>query len=125
MVNLKRPLNVKLSIFKNKRTSCPEILIKVCSVASKKDILKLQLHDAIYRLRFSSNSLIHILSLSSLYNNVASVQENRGNKSHRVIAALSRYFLNNLNKVLVKYKLYSQLKSLMTHLYLKDSLLLF
>ena len=26
--------------------------------------LKLQLHDAIYRLRFYSNSLIHILSLS-------------------------------------------------------------
>ena len=28
-------------------------------------ILKLQLHDAIYRLRFYSNSLIHILSLSN------------------------------------------------------------
>ena len=50
--------------------------------------LKLQLHDAIYRLRFYSNSLIHILSLSNSHNNVASIQKNRDNKSHRVIAAL-------------------------------------
>ena len=50
--------------------------------------VKLQLHDAIYRLRFYSNSLIHILSLSNLHNNVASIQKNRGNKSHRVIVAL-------------------------------------
>ena len=33
--------------------------------------LKLQLHDAIYRLRFYSNSLIHILSLSNSHSNVA------------------------------------------------------
>ena len=32
---------------------------------------KLQLHDAIYRLRFYSNSLIRILSLSNGHNNVA------------------------------------------------------
>ena len=50
---------------------------------------KLQLHDAIYRLRFYSNSLIHILSLSNSHNNVASMQKNRGDKSHRVIVALS------------------------------------
>ena len=50
--------------------------------------LKLQLHDAIYRLRFYSNSLIHILSLSNSHNNVASIQKNRGDKSHRVIVAL-------------------------------------
>ena len=50
--------------------------------------LKLQLHDAIYRLRLYSNSLIHILSLSNSHNNVASIQKNRGDKSHRVIAAL-------------------------------------
>ena len=50
--------------------------------------VKLQLHDAIYRLRFFSNSLIHILSLSNSHNNVASIQKNRGDKSHRVIAAL-------------------------------------
>ena len=41
-------------------------------------ILKLRLHDAIYRLRFYSNSLIHILSL----------QKYRGDKSHRVIVVL-------------------------------------
>ena len=49
--------------------------------------LKLQLHDAIYRLRFYSNLLTHILSLSSSHNNVASKQKNRGDKSHRVIVA--------------------------------------
>ena len=50
--------------------------------------VKLQLHDAIYRLRFYSNSFIHILSLSNSHNNVASMQKNRGDKSHRVIVAL-------------------------------------
>ena len=50
--------------------------------------LKLQLHDAIYRLRFYSNSLTHILSLSNSHNNVASLQKNRGDESHRVIVAL-------------------------------------
>ena len=49
--------------------------------------VKLQLHGAIYRLRFYSNSLIHILSLSNSHNNVASIQKNRGDKSHRVIVA--------------------------------------
>ena len=53
-----------------------------------KSSLKPQLHDAIYRLRFYSNSLIHILSLSNSYNNVASIQKNRGDKSQRVIVAL-------------------------------------
>ena len=51
--------------------------------------LKLQLHDAIYRLPFYSNSLIHTLSLSNSHNNVASIQKNRGDKSHRVIVALA------------------------------------
>ena len=51
------------------------------------EILKLHLHIAIYRLRFYSNLLIHILSLSNLHNNVASIQRNRGDKSHRVIVA--------------------------------------
>ena len=50
--------------------------------------IKLQLHDAIYRLRFYSNSLIHILSLSNSHNNLASVQKNRADKSYRVIVAL-------------------------------------
>ena len=49
--------------------------------------LKLQLHDAIYRLRSYSNSLIHILSLSNSHNNAASIQKNRDDKSHRVIVA--------------------------------------
>ena len=53
--------------------------------------LKLQLHDAIYRLRFYSNSLIHILSLSNSHNNVASIQKDRGDKSHCVIVALNNY----------------------------------
>ena len=53
--------------------------------------LKLQLHDAIYRLRFYSKSLIHILSLSNSHNNVASIQKNRGDKSHCVIVALSSF----------------------------------
>ena len=51
--------------------------------------IKLQLHDAIYRLRFYSNSLIHILSLSNTHNNVASIRKNRGDKSDRIIAALA------------------------------------
>ena len=50
--------------------------------------LKLQLHDAIYRLRFYSNSLTHILSLLNSHNDVASIQKNWGDKSHRVIVAL-------------------------------------
>ena len=52
------------------------------------DSLKLQLHDAIYRLRFYSNSLTHILSFSNSHNNIASLQKNRRDKSHRVIVAL-------------------------------------
>ena len=40
--------------------------------------LKLQLNDAIHRIRFYSNSLIHILSLSNLHNNVASIQMSLG-----------------------------------------------
>ena len=57
--------------------------------------VKLQLHDAIYRLRFYSNSLIHILSLSNLHNNVASIQKNRGDKSLRVTVALATVNMKN------------------------------
>ena len=53
----------------------------------RKSAFKLQLNDAIYRLRFYSNSLTHILSLSNSHNDVASIQKNRGDKSHRVIVA--------------------------------------
>ena len=45
------------------------------------EILKLQLHDAIYQLRFYSNLLIHILSLSISHHNLASTQNNLGDKS--------------------------------------------
>ena len=51
-------------------------------------IVALRLHDAIYRLRFYSNSLVYILSLSNSHNNIASIQKNRGDKSHLVIVAL-------------------------------------
>ena len=54
----------------------------------KQIIYKLQLHDAIYRLRFYSNLLIHILPLSNSHNNVVSIQKNRGDKSHSVIVAI-------------------------------------
>ena len=50
--------------------------------------VKLQLHYAIYRLRFYSNSLIRVLLLSNSHNKVSSIQKNRGDKSHRVIVAL-------------------------------------
>ena len=51
--------------------------------------MKLQLHDAIYRLRFYSNPSIHILSLSNSHNNIASIQKNRDDKSYCVIVALA------------------------------------
>ena len=54
-------------------------------------LFKLQLHDEIYLLRFYSNSLSHILSLSNSHNNVESLQNNRGDKSHRVIVALTLF----------------------------------
>ena len=54
---------------------------------------KLQLHNAIYRLRFYSNSLTHILPLSNSHSDVASIQKNRGDKSHRVIVALVNTFV--------------------------------
>ena len=50
--------------------------------------LKIRLYDASYRLRFYSNSLIHTLRLSNSHNNVASIQRNRGDESHRVIVAI-------------------------------------
>ena len=45
-----------------------------CSNLFKFYCIKLLLHNAIYRLRFYSNSLIYILSLSSSHNNVASIR---------------------------------------------------
>ena len=60
-------------------------LNRIIADKSHRVIVRLQLHGAIYRLRFYSNSLIHILSLSNSHNNVASLQKNRGDKSHCVI----------------------------------------
>ena len=63
--------------------------------------LKLQLHDAIYRLRFHSKSLIHILSLSNSHNNEASIQKNRGDKSHPVTVALSCNYTRDLSATIL------------------------
>ena len=57
------------------------------SCALSLNSLKLQLHDAIYWPRFHSNSSIHILSYTNLHNNAAWIQNNRADKSHRVIVA--------------------------------------
>ena len=62
-------------------------------------LFELRLQDAIYRLRFYTNSLIHILSLSNSHNNGASIQKNRGDKSHRVIVAVLRLRLEGINAV--------------------------
>ena len=62
-----------------------------CAARVLKRSVKLQLHDAIYRLRFYSISSIHILSLSNSHNNVASIQKNRDDKSRSVIVALEIY----------------------------------
>ena len=64
-----------------------EIPYMIVSSPFNKTIVKL--HDAINRLRFYPNALIHILSLLNSHNNVASIQKNRDNKSHCVIVALS------------------------------------
>ena len=77
--------------------------------------VKLQLHDAIYRLRFYSNSLIHILSLSNSHNNIASIQKNRGDKSHRVIVALRNY--HNLASCTFQYQLIEKYSKNLEFLY--------
>ena len=77
--------SVAVTFYKDTRLFFHKELLYNYKKASKR--FKLQLHDAIYRLRFYSNSLTHILSLSNSHNNVASIQKNRGDKSHRVIVA--------------------------------------
>ena len=67
-------------------------------IAYRREV-KLQLHDAIYRLRSNSNSLIQNLSLSNSHNNVASTQKNRGDKSHSVIVALIQLENKNLTEI--------------------------
>ena len=63
--------------------------------------VKLYLHDAIYRLQFYSNLLIHVLSLSNSDNNVSSIQKNRGDKSHNVIVALSFNYTRDLSATIL------------------------
>ena len=65
------------------------------------NLLKLQLHSAIYWLRFYSNLFTHILSLSNSHNNVASIQKNRGDKSHCVIVAL-----DNAHRILIDFTVF-------------------
>ena len=80
---------------------------------------KLQLHDAIYHLRFYSNSLIHILSLSNWHSNVASLQKNRGDESHHAIIALlyvvlliKLEFCVNVANLFVSFRFYAVAASL-------------
>ena len=54
--------------------------------------------DVIYRLRFYSNSLIHILLLSNSHNKVASIQKNRGDKLHGVIVAIDQTVISLLRR---------------------------
>ena len=70
------------------RYASPVKRLSKINLLCKQKSSKLQLHDAIYRLRFYSNSLIHILSLSNSHNDVASLQKNLGDKSHRVTVAV-------------------------------------
>ena len=72
------------------------------SVKFRWKYFKLQLHDAIYRLRFYSNLLTHILSLSNSHDDVASIQKNRGDKSHRAIVALEQLQKWETKTVVVK-----------------------
>ena len=88
---------------------------EICSV-------KLRLHDAIYLLRFYSNSLTHILSLSNLDNNVASIQENRGDKLHHLMVALRRISCHGKNHSHTRCE-YSETIFLCYHHYSEYSLL--
>ena len=74
-------------------------LSKYTNKVARTEFLKLQLHDAVYRLRFYLNSLIHVLSLSNSHNNVASIQKNRGDKLHDVIAALIFFSTTKLSTI--------------------------
>ena len=84
------------------------IFSHIWAIDRLKNCNKLQLHDAIYRLRSYSNSLIHISSFSNSHNNVASIQKNRGDKSHRVIVAIGFSVRLNLQagKTEILFKLY-------------------
>ena len=84
-VDIPSPLFCRLP----KQTRIIGLLSTFLTLQSTPLLVKLRLHDAIYRLRFYSNLLIHILSLSNSHNNVVSIQKNREDKSHRIIVVLS------------------------------------
>ena len=70
--------------FSLKNYSCE--LFNLTGTVGKVELIstfKLQLYHAIYRLRFYSNSLFHILLLSNSHNDVTSIQKNRDDKSQR------------------------------------------
>ena len=67
-------LNLQIAIYLKDYSSLPYFFFD--DVEEHQFPLKLQLHDAIYQLRFYSNSLIHILSFSNSDNNLASIQKN-------------------------------------------------
>ena len=71
---------------------------------------KLRLHNAIYRLQFYSNSLIHIVSLSNSHSNVAPTQKNRGVTSHLCV--------KRERPLIITYSLYSE-NIIPYHFYLK------
>ena len=100
-----------MAVFQTKTLS----LISTTDVFKIFQSLKLQLHDAIYRLRFYSNSSIHILSLSNSHNNVASIQKNRGNKSQRVIVALVTSYLPSCWKIFASFVLFRRCSEEMHH----------
>ena len=52
--------------------------------------IRLQLHYAIYRLRFYSELLIRVYMLSISYNDISWIQKNRPDKSHCLEPALER-----------------------------------
>ena len=88
MANKSVPRNHLSDAHKWTTTHVLQKQLSICTHTVVITIFKLQLHDTIYRLRFYSNSLTHILSLSNSRNDVASIQKNRGDKSRRVIVAL-------------------------------------
>ena len=68
-------------------TGNPPYCANLKAIRYESTSFKLCLHDEIYWLRFYPNPLILILSLSNSHSNVASMQKNPGDKSHRVIVA--------------------------------------
>ena len=75
--------------------------MKVCTQVPRTCVHKPSVLSYNYTMRFIGYDSIQtrILSLSNSHSNVATVQKNRGDKSHRVIVALDFHFIF-LNRVL-------------------------